>query len=307
VNVKHQHPGLALALAVVTIVPVVAQEAAKPQAIGGCPPQPVAFYKCALQKAKTFNPPRTPDGRPDMQGYWRDRLTNGFSVEGVDASDPDSRNAVQAATVGPGMIVDPPDGKIPYQPWAAAIGRKGVNVKTYIDPHGRCALHGPPRNMEVSPVHQLLQPSGGDYIVWVLEEIHEYRIIPTNARQHIGRDIKLWGGDSVGRWEGNTLVVDVANVNGFNWIDDAGNFFSDTVHMVERWTLIDRDTIHYQVTIEDPRVYTRPWTMSWAFARETAPGFELLEEACWEGERDLQNILDAGYKQYYYGETWRGR
>ena len=138
------------------------QDAARPTTVGGCPREPLAFYKCASEKAKSFDPPRTLDGKPDMQGYWLDRLTNGFSIEGVTESDPDSRNPVQAATVGPGMIVDPPDGKIPYQPWAAALGRKGVHAKTYLDPHGHCALHGPPRNMEVSPIHQLIQPSGGD-------------------------------------------------------------------------------------------------------------------------------------------------
>jgi hypothetical protein len=87
---------------------------------------------------------------------------------------------------------------------------------------------------------------------------------------------------------------------------DAGNFFTDTVHMVERWTMIDPDAIHYQVTIEDPRVYTRPWTMSWALVREKEPGFELLEEACWEGERDMEWFLNLGLK-HYYGESWRGR
>ena len=91
------------------------------------------------------------------------------------------------------MIVDPPDRRIPYQPWAAALGRKGLHVKTYLDPHGRCALHGPPRNVEVSPIYQLIQPSDENYVVWLLEEVHEYRIIPTDARRHIGRDIKLWG------------------------------------------------------------------------------------------------------------------
>ena len=295
--VKIRYLAPMVTLTVLMVVPLAAQDA-RPKTIAGCPAEPKAFYTCAIAKAKTFQPPRLPDGRPDMNGYWRDALTHGFSVEGVDASDPDARNAVQAATVGPGMIVDPPDGRIPYQPWAAALGRKGVHVKTYIDPHGRCALHGPPRNMEVSPVHHLIQPIGADHILWILEEIHEFRIIPTTARPHIGRDIKLWGGDAVGHWEGNTLIVDVTNINGYNWLDDAGNFFTDSVHLVERWTLIDRDTMHYEVRIEDPRVYTRPWTMSWAFVRQTEPGFELLEEACWEGERDLQNMLDVGYRQY---------
>jgi hypothetical protein len=282
------------------------QLAAPRTSVGGCPAEPAAFDTCAQQKAKSFDPPRTPDGHPDMQGYWTDLLTNGFSIEGVTESDPDSRNPVQAATVGPGMIVDPPDGKIPYQPWAAALGRKGVHTKAYLDPHGTCALHGPPRNMEISPIYQLIQPSGGDYIVWLLEEIHEFRIIPTNNRRHIGSNIKLWGGDSIGRWEGNTLVVDVTNLNGYNWLDDAGNFFTDAAHMVERWTMIDPDTIHYRVTLEDPRVYSRPWTMAWAFVREKTPGFELLEEACWEGDRDLPTLRNIGLKPYY-GETWRGR
>jgi len=279
---------------------------AAPTIVGGCPAEPLAFYKCALEKAKTFKPPRTPDGRPDMQGYWRDRLTHGMSVEGVSKDDPDSRNAVQAATVGPGMIVDPPDRKIPYLPWAAAIGRKGENLKTYVDPHGRCGLHGPPRNVEVSPIYQLLQPVGEPYLVWLLEEIHEYRIIPTNGRPHIGKDIKLWGGDAVGRWEGDTLAVDVTNLNGYTWLDDAGNFHTDAAHMVERWTMIDPDTIHYRVTIEDPKAYTRPWTMSWALAREKDPGSELMEEACWEGDRDKQQWFDLGYKNYF-GESWRSR
>ena len=107
----------------------------------------------------------------------------------------------------------------------------------------------------------------------------------------------------------NTLVVDVTNLNGYNWLDDAGNFFTDTVHMVERWTMIDPDTIHYQVTIEDPRVYTRPWTMSWALVREKEPGFELLEEACWEGERDLSgsSILVSSITTGRAGDDARDR
>jgi hypothetical protein len=278
----------------------------KPTTVAGCPAQSQAFHKCALAKAKTFKSPRTPDGRPDMQGFWRDRLTNGFSVEGMAKDDPLTRNLVQSATPGPGMIVDPPDGKIPYQPWAANFGRQGQNLKTYIDPHGRCSLHAPPRNVEVSPVYQLIQPPGGNYVLWLLEEVHEYRIIPTDGRPHIGKDIKLWGADSVGRWEGNTLVVDVTNFNGYPWLDDQGNFYSDAVHMVERWTMIDPDTMHYEVTIEDPKVYTRPWKMAWALERIKDAGFELIEEACREGDRDWVHLRSLGY-QSYFGQTWKSR
>ena len=120
-----------------------------------------------------------------------------------------------------------------------------------------------------------------------------------------GANIKLWNGDSVGRWEGNTLVIDVTNVNGYTWFDDAGNFYTDAAHLVERLTMIDPNTIHYEVTIEDPKAYTRPWKMVWALVRE-APGFELLEEACLEGERDLPHFLEGGLR-HYFGETWKSR
>ena len=127
-----------------------------------------------------------------------------------------------------------------------------------------------------------------------------------DGRAPIGEDIKLYHGESRGRWEGNTLVIDVTNVNGHTWIDDAGNFRTDAVHMVERLTLIDPDTIHYEITLEDPKAYTRPWTMSWPLLRETEPGFQLLEEACWEGERDLPRFRELGFT-YYFGDTWRSR
>ena len=278
---------------------------AQPTSVGGCPAETLAFHTCALEKAKTFAPPRTPGGKPDMQGYWRGRLTMSFSVEGVSETEPLTRNSVMPWTIGPGMIVEPPDRKIPYQPWAAEIGRKGQNFKKYIDPRTACGSAGVPR-LFTQDAHQLLQPSGEDYVVWLFEDHHVYRIIPTNGGPHIGKNITLVQGDAVGRWEGNTLVVEVTNVSGYNWLDDAGNFYTDAAHLVERFTMIDPDTIHYEITFEDPKAYTRPWKMAWPITREKEPGFELLEEACWEGERDLPRFRESGYR-YYFGETWRSR
>ena len=287
-------------------IPAAGQErpAAKPTSFGGCPAETLAFHACAQEKAKTFNPPRTPDGVPDMQGYWRDQLTHGFSVEGVDESEPEARNKVQPWPVGPGMIVDPPDRKIPYQPWAAKIGRKGVNFSKYIDPTSSCRPYSPPRDVQVSPFHQLLQPPGGDTVLWLMEEVHAYRVIHMGTRPHLGKDLKLWKGDAVGRWEGNTLVVDVTNFNGYTWLDDLGNFYTDAARVVDRWTMIDPDTMHYEVTIEDPTVYTRPWKMSWPITRDKTTGLELIEEACWEGERDLVRFRSQGYRTYF-GQSWR--
>jgi hypothetical protein len=299
--------GSTIALAVtwaawsLTSTPAAGQQAppAKPTSYGGCPAETLAFHACAQEKAKTFSPPRTPDGVPDMQGYWRDQLTHGFSVEGVDESDPETRNKVQPWPIGPGMIVDPPDRKIPYQPWAAKVGRKGVNFQKYIDPTSSCRPYSPPRDVQVSPFHQLLQPPGGDAVLWLMEEVHAYRVIHMDGRPHVGKGVKLWKGDAVGRWEGNTLVVDVTNFTDRTWVvghgappegapassltTGHGVFHSEALHVVERFTLIDADTIRYEATIEDPSVFTRPWKIDFnAFTRAPAD-HQLFEYACHEG------------------------
>jgi len=271
---------------------------------GGCPAEAVAFHACALEKARTFTPPRTPDGAPDMQGFWRGRITMDRSVEGVDPSEPMTRSPLSTWPVAPSMIVDPPDRRIPYQPWAAAVGRKGLNFEKYIDPRTVCA--GGALSRSFSDLVQILQPAGEPYVLWLFEDLRIQRVVATDGRPHVGDAIKLQTGDSVGRWDGNTFVVDVTNLSGYVWFDDAGNFHTNAAHLVERLTMIDRDTIHYVITIDDPKAYTRPWTMAWALVRDTQPGFELLEEACWEGERAAPRFREQGYR-YYFGDPWRSR
>jgi hypothetical protein len=275
-----------------------------PPTFGGCPGKPgdnPAFHKCALERIKTFNPPRTSDGRPDMQGIWRHRLTNGFSVEGRADREvfPDRKDTNS-------LILDPPDGKLPLQPWAVALSRGGVHYRKFFDPHTSCR-HNPGRDAKIAGAYyQMLQPPGDEYVIWMLDESHQYRIIDTSNRQRVGKDIKLWMGTSYGRWEGNTLVVENTNLNGNTWLDDAGDFYSDTAVVTERWTLIDADTIHLMVTVEDPRVYTRPFTMVWALVRDKTPGLEIMEDACREGDKDLPHFLKLGYR-LYFGQTWRER
>lgn len=314
-DVRYRFSGLVVALvAVMTVLSLVLARAAgqeyassaTPTTLGGCPAESLAFHKCALEKAKTFNPPRTPGGKPDLQGYWWARLTSEYSPENVSATDPAALNTVEPWTISTGMIVDPPDRRIPYQPWATKIGRRGEHRQKYLDPRTMCGPGGVPRMVQHRDAFQIFQPPSEDHVLMLFEDHHAYRIVTMKGRPHVGGNIKLWNGDSRGRWEGNTFVIDVTNVNGYTWLGDAGDFYTDAVHMVERFTMLDPNTIHYEVTLEDPKVYTRPWKMAWALVRETDPSFQIMEEACWEGEHDLPRFRELGY-QKYFGATWKSR
>jgi hypothetical protein len=304
--VNNRYVSLALALAVMVASPSMAgQQPGAADTVGGCPAEPLAFHTCALAKAKTFNPPRTASGKPDLQGYYRNRLAQSFSVEGVWGSEPLVNDPVMPWTLAPAMIVDPPDRKIPYQPWAVSVGRIGENYNKYLDPRTACGSGGVPR-LALQDPNQILQPPTDDYVLWLFEDHHVHRVIAMNGQPPLGDAIKMTNGDSRGRWEGNTLVIDVTNLNGYTWFDDSGNFYTNAAHLVERLTLIDPDTIHYEVTVEDPKTYTRPWKLVWALVRQKQSGFELMEEACREGERDASRIRESGLK-YYFGGSWSGR
>jgi hypothetical protein len=114
------------------------------------------------------------------------------------------------------------------------------------------------------------------------------------------KDYLSWMGDSRGHWEGNTLVVDVANNNDKSVFDMAGHFHSDALHVVERFTFADHDTMNWEATIEDPKVFTRPWKMNFPLKRAAAD-YEMLESGCFEGERDAVHIVDglADLKDHY--------
>jgi hypothetical protein len=234
---------------------------------------------------KTFNPPRTADARADMQGYWERAFTS---------QDIEEHTAGFGIQAGPSLVIDTPDRKIPYQPWALEF-RKHI-VDRFISPLASCLPPGVPRHVIAPAAHQIVQMPG--FVMHLLEYSHSYRIIPTTGAPHVGSAVKLWQGNSRGRWESNTLVVDLTNTNGLAWLDNAGNFSSDALHVVERFTLIDRDTIHYEARLEDPRVYTRSWTMVSALTRNKTPGFEVWEQACHEGNQSVEDQLRLGLKPY---------
>lgn len=281
----------AITLAVVVYVSSPAAAQRKPRLVAGCPSTAIAFHACAVAKAKTFNPPRTADGQPNMQGLWESAMGGGLgNIEG--------RRGVEDeyATGSPNsLVVDPPNGVIPYQPWARA--QRTENAEHYIDPYTHCLPITAPRIMASPRTRQITQYPG--YLTIINESGgHPFRVVYLDGRPHLPPEIKLWRGDSRGRWDGNTLVVETTNLTGLAWFGAGGDFFSDALKLTERLTLVDADTIDYAVTIDDPKVSTRPWTMAFALERNQEKDYEQMEEGCFESDRDTADLLLTGFLMY---------
>jgi hypothetical protein len=168
------------------------------------------------------------------------------------------------------------DGEIPYTP--EALARKQDNAAHWLDrdPELKCQLPGVPRAMYMPYPYQIVQSTEKIHIFFAFSNaarvIHLDDVDPAPIPQSMGH--------SVGRWEGDTLVVEVGDFNGQTWFDRAGNFHSDALRLVERFTLIDQHAIQYEVTIEDPNVFTRPWTISMPLYRRLEPDMQLLHYRC---------------------------
>ena len=255
---------------------------------------PAVFWRCARDKARAFNPPRTADGRPDFSGYWR----HGTEAKEDLEAPWDNRARVGAARGpdnGPGksMIVDTPGGKLPLQPWAEV--QKKENEARYVDQNTQCFLSGVPRFMYEAGAYQIVQAPA--QITILSEEAHAFRVIPMDGRPHLPKSIRLWLGDARGKWEGDTLVVETTNQNGRVFLDRRGSFYSDAATVTERFTMLDRNTIAYGATVDDPLVYTRPFTIGIMLQRLTED-LELWEDSCFEGNRDADSLYSIGFSKY---------
>jgi hypothetical protein len=302
-----------------------------PVPAAGQPPTP------ARTTAKTWTPPRTADGQPDLQGMWTNATITPFErpkalaekpfLTEQEAADLEQQAADRRATAddrapAPGnvgsyndvwfdsgtkvvatrrtsLVVDPPDGRVPVKPEAEEARNHNLTTLDSWEPWSpwdRCITRGPGRMFPAgyNNAYQILQTPG--YVVIHHEMIHEARIIPVDGRPHLDKSIRLWTGDPRGRWEGNTLVVETKNFNDKGWIATnaasarlRGVPHSDALRLVERFTRVDADTISYEVTIEDPNIYTRPWTVAIPLTRD--PSYQIFEYACHEGNRAIENIL----------------
>jgi hypothetical protein len=287
---------------------------------------------------KTWTQPHTPDGQPDLQGTWTNATITPFERPGELVGKPSlsadevakleqqaAENRVDRApkegdvgnynqfwfdsgtkvvkTHQTSLVVDPPDGRVPVRPEAEAkreynLAHNGDSYE-YMSLWDRCITRGIPGAMfpaGYNNAYQIVQIPG--YVVIVSEMIHNARIIPVDGRPHLPAHLRQWDGDSRGRWEGNTLVVDTVNYNGRGQISTSaaggrikGIQQSESLHLVERFTRTDADTILYEVSIDDPAVYTKPWKVSIPLTHD--PNYTIYEYACQEGNYAMTDILNG--------------
>jgi hypothetical protein len=227
--------------------------------------------------AKKYPPvPRAADGKPDMTGVWQGGSNRIGSWEEVNASG-------IGGEVTP-FAVPPNREKAPYQPWAAAKVLESFNRRGIDDPMARCLPAGVPRTttMGLFPMQIVQTPK---QVIMLFEVFRVFRVIPIDAK-HPDDVEPSYSGDSVGHWDGDTLVVDVIGFNDETWLAGTGTFHSEDLHVVEKFKRVDYNTIQYEATIEDPKVLTKPWVMrNTIMLRE---GTRLREYECNQNNEDLK-------------------
>ncbi len=252
----------------------------------------VTVVTCAIACATTSVPasaqtaeyraPRGPDGNPDLNGLWQALNSAHWDVEphGAGPSVVRDLGALSAVPAGLGVVVDD---VIPYT--AEALVQRDENRANRLrrDPAIKCYLPGVPRGMYMPFPVQILQSQQHIMI------LHEFAgaVRTVYMDDHGPAPADSWMGWSNGHWEGETLVIDTTGFNGMTWFDRSGNFHSEALHVVERLTRRSPETLSYEVTIEDPNVFTRPWTMRMLLYRRVEENAQLLEFRCVEFVEDL--------------------
>jgi len=228
-----------------------------------------AQAQASSTQAQATSVPLAADGKPDLSGIWQVMNTAAWDIQD------------HAATLGvPGGQGVVEGNEIPYQPSALAKKQENFRNRSTADPETKCYQPGVPRITYMPYPFQIVQTS--DYIAILYEYIHVTRHLYVDGSPHPRGPIDYWlMGDSRAHWEGNTLVVDVIHFTDQTWFDRAGNFHSDALHVVERYTPTDRDHMLYEVTIEDPKVFTRPWKMSMPIYRRQERNLQLLDYECY--------------------------
>ncbi|MGD9905019.1 MAG: hypothetical protein AB7U83_16250 [Vicinamibacterales bacterium] len=232
-------------------------------ACGG--PAPPAAYRA----------PRTADGVPDISGIWQALNTAHWNLETHTARQGPVFALGAAFSIPAGIgVVD--GGPIPYR--AEALARRDANAASWatLDPEVKCYMPGIPRATYMPYPFQIVQSA--DTVLMAYEFASASRIIRINSEAK--SPAPAWMGWSVGRWDGESLVVEVTDQMEETWFDRAGNYHSDALKVTERFTPIDAVTLQYQATVDDPKVFERPWTITMPLHRRREPNMQLMEYKC---------------------------
>jgi len=255
--------GITILMAGLAAVPVGAQNAAQ-----------------AAAKAESKAIPRMPDGHPDMQGVWQHPYVPDMTQDRENQKG--YCEPAAGSTVAKSAAAKPPC-DLPFTPEGLA-NWKNYDVSKF-DYTGHCLPFGLLRSINVGgyPV-QIMQNS--TYLSFLFEQNTWFHVVYMDGRGHPAKLEPTWFGNSVGRWEGDTLVVDTIGFNGLTRLDTIGHPHSDAMHVIQKFTYTDRDHLNYEVTIDDPKMYTKPWSNTRTFWR-MKPGEELIEYSCEENNRDF--------------------
>ena len=242
----------------------------------------VSIVRPVSGRAQSGAMPRTADGKPDFTGIWQAMNSANWDLLPHEARRGPviALGAAFSVPAGPGVVEG---NEIPYLPEAAA--KKKENAANWLarDPEIKCFLPGVPRVMYMPYPIQIVQ--GRDTILIGSEFASASRTVRMNSKEKSPTD--SWMGWSIGRWEGDTLVIDVTDQTPQTWFDRAGDFHSEALKVVERFTVIDRNTINYEATMEDPKIFSRPWKISMPLYRHLEKDARLMEYKCVEFVEEL--------------------
>jgi hypothetical protein len=230
----------------------------------------------------TANVPRMPDGKPNFTGLWQALGTADWDIRDHSAQPGPSYQlgAIGAIPAGQGIVEG---GEIPYKPEAAAKQKENFKNRLTLDPEVKCYMPGVPRATYMPFPFQIIQSQRDIAIAY--EYATANRVINMGKPREAAVD--TWMGTSNGRWEGETLVVDVTGLNGQSWFDRSGNFMTENVHIIERYSFADADHLNYEATIEDNTIFTRPWKISFPLYRRKEKNAQLNEFKCVEFAEEL--------------------
>ncbi|HJZ77943.1 MAG TPA: hypothetical protein VKE51_39715 [Vicinamibacterales bacterium] len=240
--------------------------------------------------------PRLPDGTPNLgrvsgeKGMWNPRIVLDFGNRVVGHEVPEAMNRGSTTTALGGAHRQP---WVPFMPWSAAIYNYNLKNEAKYDPEGYCLPPGGPRLMATPYPLEILQLPEQKRIIMIFEgAAHIWREIYMDGRPHPQGDAlnPTYLGHSVGRWERDTLVVDIVGFNEGSWLDPVGHVHTDLLHVIERYSRPEKGTLHYEATIDDPGAYTAPWTVGWDV--RWSPNGELAEYICQENNRYMAALKD---------------